>query len=291
MIYFSSNWEGAGSDETMILLLSRALLEALASHLTDNLLEPVGMTPQTAHGRQPGDACCGAGALWGFLLLSENKGTSSVLSMCREASKPLPKPTGECSDRQREKGKEMRVDELPSWNSRWPRNSLLEGFGGQGGVWVSRGLYPMFKCMGYTWSGPWAEKVPCQVTCHFSVRDHRFQWRISIYTVQYISRNSGASRMPWCSACIYYDLPVNFTPAITELREQPGSGLQAEWTTSSSPSLPAHVGLCLAIWLCHIPIMGNWCLRMGKMVWPWKIPVWLPSGFSHQLDKYTLKYS
>lgn len=35
MIYFSSNWEGAHSDETMILLLSRALLEALASHLTD----------------------------------------------------------------------------------------------------------------------------------------------------------------------------------------------------------------------------------------------------------------
>lgn len=37
MIYFSSNWEGARSDETMILLHSRVLLEALASHLTDIL--------------------------------------------------------------------------------------------------------------------------------------------------------------------------------------------------------------------------------------------------------------
>lgn len=55
IIWFSSNWEEAGSDENMILFLSRALLEAVALHLTDISLklwawdpnQPTGGSQQT----------------------------------------------------------------------------------------------------------------------------------------------------------------------------------------------------------------------------------------------------
>lgn len=43
----------------------------------------------------------------------------------------------------------------------------------------------------------------------------------------------------------------------------------AKGAENCQQSLPAHTGLCLAIWLYCFLVKGNWCLGMGKMGWSW----------------------
>lgn len=219
-------------------------------------------------------------------LLGKRKGTSSVLRVCREASKPLPKPKWECSDCQRERGKEGKQCEWKSFLAGAPDDPEIN-------CWRDpEGCTPCFKCMKYTWSGLWAEKVPGDVICHFGVRRHRLQWRITIYTIQYASRNSGASKVPWCSAYTDDDLPVNFTPVLL------WAGRTARiWFAGrvddfqqSLPSCSCKVVPCNLV-MPHSH-QGELVSENGKdglaVINPM---VWLPSGFNHQLDKYTLKYS